>query len=66
MLMTMAARHLRAAQVGLIALLETTLGPFWVWLVYSEEPGAATLLGGGIVLAALLANELWAAKTARA
>jgi drug/metabolite transporter (DMT)-like permease len=66
MLMTMAARHLRAAQVGLIALLETTLGPFWVWLVYSEEPSAATLLGGGIVLAALLANELWAAKTARA
>jgi drug/metabolite transporter, DME family len=65
MLLTMATRHLPLAQVGLIALLETTLGPFWVWLAYGEAPSAATLLGGAIILGALLANELWASKPAR-
>jgi len=57
LLMTVATRHLPAAQVGLIALLETTLGPLWVWLVFAERPGDATLLGGAIILAALVANE---------
>jgi drug/metabolite transporter (DMT)-like permease len=62
LLMTLATKYLAAAQVGLIALLETTLGPLWVWIVYTEQPSGPTLLGGGIILAALLANELWAAK----
>ena len=62
LLMTLATKYLAAAQVGLIALLETTLGPFWVWIVYAEQPSGPTLLGGGIILAALLANELLAAK----
>jgi len=29
------------------------LGPLWVWLVLSEKPGVATLLGGVVVLAAV-------------
>ena len=35
------------------------LGPFWVWLAWGETASARTLLGGGIVLAALLAHLAW-------
>ncbi len=58
LLMTIAARHLSAADVGLIALLETTLGPLWVWIFFAERPSDATLLGGAIILGALVANEV--------
>jgi len=34
------------------------LGPLWVWLVLSERPGTASLAGGGLTLAALLANTV--------
>jgi drug/metabolite transporter (DMT)-like permease len=46
-------RLIPAAEVALITLLEIVLGPLWVWLVLSERPGAATLLGGVVVLAAV-------------
>ncbi len=58
LLMTIATRHLAAADVGLIGLLETILGPLWVWLLFAERPSNATLLGGAIILAALVANEV--------
>lgn len=51
-----ALRLLPAAQVTLIALLEPVLGPIWVWLLMGEEPPATTLLGGAIILAALVVN----------
>jgi len=35
-------------------LLEIVLGPLWVWAFLSEQPAAATLVGGAIVLAAVL------------
>ena len=52
------ARLIPAAQSSLIGMLETVLGPLWVWLVLSERPGAASLAGGALILAALLANTL--------
>lgn len=51
-----AARHLPPAESGLLALIETVLGPLWVWLVVGEIPGSPVLLGGAVVLAALAAN----------
>jgi drug/metabolite transporter (DMT)-like permease len=65
MLATMAMRLLSAAQVGLLSLLETVLGPLWVWLALGEAPSAAALAGGAVVIAALAANELWALASAR-
>lgn len=56
--MTIATRHLAAADVGLIGLLETILGPLWVWIFFAERPSDATLTGGAIILAALVANEV--------
>jgi drug/metabolite transporter (DMT)-like permease len=58
LLMTIATRHLSAAEVGLLALLETTFGPIWVWLGIGERPTAIALVGGLIVIGALLGNGL--------
>jgi drug/metabolite transporter (DMT)-like permease len=57
-LMTRAVRYLRATEVGLLSLLETILGPLWTWIGVGETPAAMTLVGGAIVVSALVANEL--------
>jgi drug/metabolite transporter (DMT)-like permease len=53
-LLTIGARLIPAAEVALITLLEVVLGPLWVWIALSEQPGVATLVGGAIVLAAVV------------
>jgi drug/metabolite transporter (DMT)-like permease len=53
-LLTVGARLIPAAQVGLITLLEIVLGPVWVWLALDERPGTLTLVGGAIVIAAIV------------
>lgn len=58
-LITLGPRRLPAVEVGLLMLLETVLGPLWVWLFLGEEPGANALVGGAIVLGALTAHSLW-------
>jgi len=40
-------------------LLETALGPLWVWLGVGERPGNAALLGGAIVMTTLVIHSLW-------
>ena len=52
--LTMSARLIPAAEVALISLLEVVLGPLWVWLATSERPSNATLLGGAVVIAAVV------------
>jgi drug/metabolite transporter (DMT)-like permease len=56
--LTIGARLIPAAQVALITLLEVVLGPLWVWLAFSEQPGAATLAGGAVVIAAVVIQAL--------
>ena len=51
--LTIGGRLIPAAEVALITLLEVVLGPLWVWIFLSEQPSAATLAGGAIVLAAV-------------
>jgi drug/metabolite transporter (DMT)-like permease len=48
------ARLISAGETGLITLVEVLLGPLWVWLFYRENPGAATLIGGVILLGAVV------------
>ena len=48
------ARHIPSGEAGLVGLLDVVLGPLWVWLAFSEQPGAVALVGGGLVLAAVL------------
>ena len=56
--LTIGARLIPAAQVAVISLLEVVLGPIWVWLAYGERPAAATLVGGAVVVAAVLVQAL--------
>jgi drug/metabolite transporter (DMT)-like permease len=62
MLMVVAARHLSAPEISLLALLEVILGPLWAWLGADEVPAAGTVAGGLLVLGALVANELAALR----
>ncbi|HEX4886100.1 MAG TPA: DMT family transporter [Casimicrobiaceae bacterium] len=65
LLMVAASRHLTATELGLLALLEPILGPIWVWVLLGEDPGRLALVGGAIVLGAVVANEAWAAWRGR-
>ena len=53
-LLTVGARLIPAAQVGVITLLEVVLGPVWVWLFLNERPSTLTLVGGAIVIVAIV------------
>ncbi len=52
-LVTLGTRYLPAAEVSLLLLIETVLGPVWVAIVLGEVPGTATYLGGAIVVTTL-------------
>ena len=52
--LTVGARLIPAAEAALITLLEVVVGPLWVWIAYGEDPGAATLAGGAVVIAAVV------------
>ena len=64
-LLTLGPRYLPAPEVAMLTLLETIIGPVWVWLVIGEEPGIRTLLGGSVVVAALFCHALWRFKQTR-
>ncbi len=53
--LSFAARHTAAANVSLFLLLETVLGPLWVWLGTGEAPTQRMLTGGAVVVASLAA-----------
>ena len=61
-LYVLGARHLPAAEVTLIAMLESVLSPLWVWLILDETPKQHVLLGGALVLGAVIALTLSAAR----
>ncbi len=50
MLLTIAPRFANSAEVQLVYLLESILGPLWVWLVIRETPSLNTLIGGSLLL----------------
>ena len=64
-LFLLAAKHLVAAELTLIMLLEFALGPLWVWLFLSEVPTAATITGGAIVIGSVGARALIELQRAR-
>lgn len=55
---TLGSRAIPAAELALMSLIEVVLSPIWVWLVIGEKPTTLTLVGGGILLAALAGNAL--------
>jgi len=49
-LVTIAPRFITAAEVNLFFLLETIIGPIWVWLIIKEQPTPETIVGGAIIV----------------
>lgn len=52
-------KYISGAEVAMFYLLETILAPIWVWAIFQETPSRNTLIGGGIMIVALVAHSLW-------
>jgi drug/metabolite transporter (DMT)-like permease len=52
-------RFLSAPEVGMFYLLETILAPIWIWMIFQEVPTTQTLLGGAILIFALIGHSIW-------
>tara|TARA_B110000014_G_scaffold255202_1_gene236744 strand:+ start:100 stop:960 length:861 start_codon:yes stop_codon:yes gene_type:complete len=61
-LITLAPRYITAAEVNLFFLLETVLGPFWVWLVIKEQPSMETIIGGVVIILTIATHSFLALK----
>ena len=57
-LVVLGSRHVPAAQVGLLALVEPVLAPIWAWMGVGEVPGLATIVGGTIIFLAIATDGI--------
>jgi len=63
-LITLAPRYITAAEVNLFFLLETILGPLWVWLVIHEQPSIETIIGGIVIIVTIAVHSILALREA--
>jgi drug/metabolite transporter (DMT)-like permease len=61
-LVTIAPRFITAAEVNLFFLLETILGPIWVWLIIKEQPSLETIQGGLVIITAITIHSYLSLK----
>ena len=61
-LVTIAPRFITAAEVNLFFLLETILGPIWVWLVIKEQPSLETIICGSVIILTIAIHSFLALK----
>ena len=61
-LVTIAPRFIPAAEVNLFFLLETIIGPIWVWLIIKEQPSIETLQGGMIIIITIAVHSFMKLK----
>ncbi len=57
-LYTLGSKAVPAAELTLLSMAEVLLGPIWVWLFLGETAGVYTLIGGAVLLAAIVGNAL--------
>lgn len=57
-LYTYGSRAVPAAQATLLSLIEVLLAPFWVWLFISETMTPSTVIGGAVLLVAVVGNAV--------
>lgn len=55
---TIGSRLIPAAEAALITVLETPLAPLWVWLAFGERVSSHALIGGGVVMIAVIGHVL--------
>ena len=61
-LVTLAPRYITGAEVNLFFLMETVLGPIWVWMVVKEQPSIETIQGGIIIILTIAIHSFLAIK----
>jgi len=61
-LVTIAPRFITAAEVNLFFLLETIIGPVWVWLIIKEQPSLETIQGGLVIITAIAIHSYMSLK----
>ena len=54
LMLSCASRYTTASNVSMLMLLETVLGPLWVWVFIGERPSYLTITGGVIVIIAIV------------
>ena len=59
---TLAPRYITAAEVNLFFLLETILGPLWVWFVIKDQPSLETIVGGTVIIVTIAIHSVLALK----
>lgn len=64
-LFTLGSPRLAAAEAMLLSLLEVVLGPLWTWLLFGERPSDLGLLGGLILLGAMVLQGAWGLRSRR-
>ena len=57
-LYTIGSKTIPAAELTLLSLSEVMLAPIWVWMFLDEIPDKLTLLGGAIILSALVGTAV--------
>ena len=63
--LTRAPTYIPAPEVSLILLLETIIGPLWVWMVIAEEPPLQTVAGGGLIIGVLIIHAFLGLRESR-
>ena len=59
------SRLLPSGQAALISTLETPLMPFWIWVGFAEVPTLRVLVGGALVMGAVIADIIGDISTQR-
>ena len=63
-LVTIAPRFIPAAEVNLFFLLETIIGPIWVWFIIKEQPSVETLIGGIVIISTIAIHSFYKLRKA--
>jgi drug/metabolite transporter (DMT)-like permease len=64
-LLSLGPRYITAPEVSMITLLEVILAPLLVWALLGEDPGPRSLIGGAVIVAAVLGHAVWRLRAAR-
>ena len=60
------ARGVRSLDAGIVSYIEPVLNPLWVFLFLGERPSSWALVGGAIIITAVVSHTLWSARLAPA
>jgi drug/metabolite transporter (DMT)-like permease len=63
--LTRAPHYISAPEVSLVLLIETILGPLWVWIAITEEPPLQTIAGGGLIIIVLAIHAALSLRESR-